>query len=47
MTDGAPYGGSTSELSRAILRTVNFANSKKVTIFPIGVGKEADMDVLK
>ncbi len=45
MTDGAPNGDS-SELSRAINRTVDLVNQKKLTIFPIGIGSDADMDVL-
>ena len=45
MTDGAPNGDST-ELSRAIERTVDLVNQKKLTVFPIGIGPDADMDVL-
>lgn len=45
MTDGAPNGNST-ELSRAINRTVDLVNQKKLTVFPIGIGSDADMDVL-
>ena len=45
MTDGAPNGDS-AELSRAINRTVELVNQKKLTIFPIGIGPEADMGVL-
>lgn len=45
MTDGAPNGDS-AELSRAINRTVELVNQKKLTVFPIGIGPEADMDVL-
>ena len=45
MTDGAPNGES-SELSRAINRTVDLVNQKKLTVFPIGIGPDADMDVL-
>ena len=45
MTDGAPNGNS-GELSRAIQRTVALVNSRKLTIFPIGIGTEADMDTL-
>lgn len=45
MTDGAPNGDS-SELSRAINRTVELVNQKKLTVFPIGIGAEADMGVL-
>lgn len=45
MTDGAP-NGSNSELSRAISRTVEMISGRKLTVFPIGIGSEADMDVL-
>ena len=45
MTDGAPNGDS-GELSRAIARTTDAINSKKLTIFPIGIGCDADMKVL-
>lgn len=45
MTDGAPNGDS-AELSRAINRTVDLVNQKKLTVFPIGIGSDADMDVL-
>lgn len=45
MTDGSPNGDST-ELSRAIQRTCEAVNSKKLTIFPIGIGAEADGRVL-
>lgn len=46
MTDGEP-NGSNHELSRAINRTVDSINNKKLTIFPIGIGEHADMDMLK
>ena len=45
MTDGAPNGDS-RELSRAINRTVEMANGKKLSIFPIGIGEGANMNVL-
>ncbi len=45
MTDGGP-NGRPSELSRAIKRTVDLVNQKKLTVFPIGIGSEADMNVL-
>lgn len=45
MTDGAP-NGDPNELSRAISRTVEMANHRKLSIFPIGIGKDADMGVL-
>lgn len=45
MTDGAP-NGDPGELSRAISRTVDLINQRKLTVFPIGIGEKADMDVL-
>jgi len=45
MTDGQP-NGSQAELERAIERTVSMINGKKLTIFPIGIGEDADMDLL-
>lgn len=45
MTDGAPNGDS-AELSRAINRTEDLVNQKKLTVFPIGIGSDADMNVL-
>lgn len=46
MTDGEPNGDK-SELSRAINRTVELVNQKKLTVFPIGIGAYADMNVLE
>lgn len=45
MTDGAP-NGNVSELSRAISRTAEMVNQKKLTVFPIGIGNETDMSTL-
>lgn len=45
MTDGVP-NGDYNELSRAIKRTAEMANQKKLSVFPIGIGEDADMDVL-
>lgn len=45
MTDGAP-NGSVSELQRAIGRVSEMVTNRKLTIFPIGIGKHADMGVL-
>ena len=45
MTDGMP-NGSPAELSRSIQRTCDMINERKLTIFPIGIGEDADMDVL-
>ena len=45
MTDGVP-NGDVSELSRAISRTTEMVNQKKLTVFPIGIGNESDMSTL-
>ena len=45
MTDGEPNGNA-AELEKAINRTVSMTNDKKLTIFPIGIGEDADMKVL-
>ena len=45
MTDGEPNGNS-SELSRAIRRTNDMVNARKLTVFPIGIGDESDMSTL-
>lgn len=45
MTDGEP-NGSQSELNRAIERTTKLENNRKLTVFPIGIGSQADMGVL-
>ena len=34
------------DLSRAISRTAEMTNNRKLSIFPIGIGEDADMDVL-
>lgn len=46
MTDGVPNGNRT-ELDRAIQRTTTLVEDRKLTIFPIGIGAEADMAVLQ
>ena len=46
MTDGEPNGDQ-AELDRAIERVNNLVNDRKMTIFPIGIGKEADLELLK
>lgn len=46
MTDGES-NGSESELQRAIERTREMVNNKKITIFPIGIGDEAGMETLQ
>jgi uncharacterized protein YegL len=45
MTDGEP-NGSPNELERAIQRAGQLVESKKLTIFPIGIGVEAGMSML-
>lgn len=45
MTDGAP-NGSQFELERAISRTVDMVNNKKLTVFPIAIGNESDISSL-
>ena len=45
MTDGAP-NGSNSEYMRAVQRTVDMVNSKKLTVFPIAIGDETDLSAL-
>jgi uncharacterized protein YegL len=42
MTDGKP----TDNINKAVEKTVKLINKNKLTIFPIGIGKNADMDVL-
>ena len=46
MTDGEA-NGSESELQRAITRTCDMINNKKLTIFPIGIGPQAGMSTLE
>lgn len=45
MTDGEPNGDA-NELQRAISRTVESIREKRLTIFPIGIGDYANMNVL-
>lgn len=45
MTDGTP-NGSQSELDTAISRVQKMVNERKLTVFPLGVGPEADMSTL-
>ena len=45
MTDGAP-NGSEEELNRAIERTAEMVEARKLTVFPIGIGDGADMETL-
>lgn len=45
MTDGKPNGDE-KKLTEAINRTIGLVEAKKLTIFPIGIGVEADMNIL-
>lgn len=45
MTDGIP-NGNRAELDRAIDRTQALVRRRKLTIFPIGIGEEADMNTM-
>lgn len=45
MTDGVP-NGDIGELEKAISRTVGMVGKRKLTVFPIGIGNEADMSTL-
>ena len=45
MTDGAPNGRQ-DELLRAIDRTRDYVNTDRLTVFPVGIGGAADLDVL-
>lgn len=45
MTDGEPNGDET-ELANAMARTNKMIAEKKLTLFPIGVGKDARLDIL-
>lgn len=47
MTDGQPYGGSTQVLNEQINRVSSMVESEKLTVFPIGIGPRADMNVLQ
>jgi uncharacterized protein YegL len=42
MTDGQP----TENISTSTMRTQDLVNNKKLTIFPIGIGNQADMNEL-
>lgn len=46
MTDGKPYGGSNAVLEEQIARTRSLVEQRRLTIFPIGIGPEADMQTL-
>ena len=42
MTDGMP----TDDINEAVNRVVSMVNQKKLSVFPIGIGHDADMDIL-
>ena len=44
MTDGMP--DSMAALETPVAKTYELINNKKLTIFPIGIGESADMNVL-
>ncbi len=46
MTDGEPNGDE-QELSGSIQRVKDMVSGGKLTVFPIGIGNDANMDVLK
>ncbi len=46
MTDGIP-NGNPSEMARASKRIKELQNEKKLTVFPIGIGNEADKTALE
>lgn len=45
MTDGEPNGNAI-EFNRAVSRTVSLIDNKKLTIFPIGIGSDANLNIL-
>jgi uncharacterized protein YegL len=45
MTDGEPNGNE-FKFNKAVTRTCSLVNQKKLTVFPIGIGKDADMSTL-
>lgn len=47
MTDGKPYGGSVELLNQQVNRVTNMVEARKLTVFPIGIGSEADIGTLQ
>ena len=45
MSDGSP-NGNPEEFERAVKRTADMYNKKKLVVFPIGIGNEADLQTL-
>lgn len=46
MTDGRPEGGDLQTLNEQMARCSALVNDGKLTVFPIGIGEHADMEVL-
>lgn len=46
MTDGRPEGGDLQILNEQMARCSSMVNAGKLTVFPIGIGEYADMEVL-
>lgn len=46
MTDGSP-NGTVAELERSVQRVQDMVARGKLTVFPIGIGEDADMQVLR
>jgi len=47
MTDGKPYGGNPDVLNQQAERVAEMVYARKLTVFPIGIGPEADMGTLQ
>lgn len=47
MTDGEPVGEDESVTQGAMRRATDLVNNRKLTVFPIGIGAEANRDTLK
>lgn len=47
MTDGEPYGEDPAVTQEAMRRITKKVNERKLTVFPIGIGAEANRDTLK
>lgn len=46
MTDGSPCGGSQAILEQQISRVQSLVETRKLTVFPIGIGPDANMSIL-
>lgn len=47
MTDGEPVGEDESVTQSAMRRATDLVNNRKLTVFPIGIGDEANRDTLR